>query len=257
MLKKHFQYFLLIMLTSTSPLWVYASSKHFDSGIRQVSLFELYTSQGCSSCPPAEKWFNQLTEHPLLWKQLIPVAFHVDYWNYIGWIDPYAKKQYSDRQRKYKEEGHINSIYTPGFILQGKEWSNFWGWFKSKPKLTLEQDAMEVGNLQLTWSDKNITAQFNSVHPNKQSLKLNIALLGFGLVTNIGAGENKGVSIKQDFVVLDYAQHYSDNLRWFVRFPSDEKLLNDLNSDSERLALVAWVSKVDDQIPIQSVGGWL
>jgi len=70
-----------------------------NSGKAQVTLVELYTSQGCSSCPPADRWLNEFTDSDRLWTQLVPVALHVDYWDYLGWEDPYASAENSARQR--------------------------------------------------------------------------------------------------------------------------------------------------------------
>src|SRR5262252_2023521 len=100
---------------------------HFQSGTNRTALIELYTSEGCSSCPPAEEWLSKLKAHPRLWIDLVPAAFHVDYWDYLGWRDPFGAAAYSDRQRTYAAEWKSRSIYTPGFVLDGKE---FRGWFK-------------------------------------------------------------------------------------------------------------------------------
>src|SRR5215470_17138375 len=94
----------------------------FQSSENQVSLLELFTSEGCSSCPPAEKWVSGLKAAPGLWKQFVPVAFHVDYWDYLGWRDPWASKAFSDRQRAYAQVWGGDSIYAPGFVLNGQEW---------------------------------------------------------------------------------------------------------------------------------------
>lgn len=76
---------------------IYAAKCSAKSGAQTVPLLELYTSEGCSSCPPADKWLSGLKPDP---KKFIPLAFHVDYWNYIGWKDKFSKAEYSDRQRK-------------------------------------------------------------------------------------------------------------------------------------------------------------
>jgi len=71
--------------------YIFASEpKTFESGDTQNSLIELFTSEGCSSCPPADAWISQLKESPDLWKKIVPVAFHVDYWNNLGWRDRFA-----------------------------------------------------------------------------------------------------------------------------------------------------------------------
>ena len=104
-----------------------AAPIQFQSPARQVALVELYTSEGCSSCPPAESWLSGLKEKPGLWNEFVPIAFHVDYWNYLGWRDKWSSKQYSDRQRDYAGVWGSESIYTPEFVLNGKEWRN---WFE-------------------------------------------------------------------------------------------------------------------------------
>src|SRR5438270_9390200 len=73
----------------------------FRSGPAKVALVELYTSEGCSSCPPAEKWLGSLTADPGLWRQFVPVAFHVNYWDNLGWRDALATKAFTDRQYAY------------------------------------------------------------------------------------------------------------------------------------------------------------
>ncbi|MCK5360690.1 MAG: DUF1223 domain-containing protein, partial [Gammaproteobacteria bacterium] len=75
----------LLLAGSAFITTAYAEEKHFSSGEGKVNLVELYTSEGCSSCPPAEKWMNNLKDDPRLWQHFVPLAFHVDYWDYIGW----------------------------------------------------------------------------------------------------------------------------------------------------------------------------
>jgi hypothetical protein len=83
---------------------LFASSGHaldvtFGSGKTRGHLVELFTSEGCSSCPPADRWLSRLKRDSRLWKSVFPVAFHVDYWDYIGWPDRFAVPQYSALQR--------------------------------------------------------------------------------------------------------------------------------------------------------------
>src|SRR3954447_8070401 len=91
----------LCMLLHCGFSWAAAAPIRLESTVNQASLLELYTSEGCSSCPPAERWFSALKNNPELWLKLVPVAFHVDYWDSLGWKDPYASKSYTDRQHAY------------------------------------------------------------------------------------------------------------------------------------------------------------
>ena len=77
---------------------VAAAEQRFSSGPAQVALVELYTSEGCSSCPPAERWLGELRTAPGLWRDFVPVAWHVDYWNRLGWPDRFSTKEFTARQ---------------------------------------------------------------------------------------------------------------------------------------------------------------
>src|ERR1700737_4679799 len=121
---KSFWIFIAVTLVSAHAETV------FRTGPEKVSLLELYTSEGCSSCPPAESWLGQLTTDGRLWKEIVPVAFHVDYWDNLGWKDRFAKPEYTSRQRSYSAVWGILSVYTPGFVLNGQEWK---GWFSGNP----------------------------------------------------------------------------------------------------------------------------
>ena len=90
----------LILLSSLffSSYAVAAGTLSAKSPAEQVGLLELYTSEGCSSCPPADRWLSKLKGEPKLWRNIIPLAFHVDYWDYIGWEDRFASPAYTARQ---------------------------------------------------------------------------------------------------------------------------------------------------------------
>src|SRR5215470_3300374 len=115
---------LFLLLAGANPL--NAEQMLFQSATNRAVLLELYSSEGCSSCPPAEAWFSQLKSNPRLWKDLVPVGFHVDYWDQLGWKDPFGTSSFSERQRAYSAKWKNESVYTPGFVLNGKEWR---GWY--------------------------------------------------------------------------------------------------------------------------------
>jgi hypothetical protein len=97
------------------------SGTELRSGPQQVAMVELFTSQGCSSCPPADQWMSQLITRDGLWTDYVPLAFHVDDWDDIGWKDPFASPEHSERQRQYADEGGLDFVYTPGFLINGQE----------------------------------------------------------------------------------------------------------------------------------------
>ncbi|NHO67044.1 DUF1223 domain-containing protein [Aestuariicella hydrocarbonica] len=215
----------------------------FDSGRAQVTLLELFSSQGCSSCPPAERWISQLKTDDRLWSHVVPVVFHVDYWDYLGWPDPYASLQHSQRQRLYQIHGRSNAVYTPGFMLSGKEWT---GWFQN-PALP-ELPSGSPGQLIVKRDGRNLEARFTS-DGDYRALVLNVAVLGCDLVTEIKKGENSGLLMDQDFVVLSHQTYKSSDGSWDVHLPK--------TSVEGTRAVAFWVSEAMDPVPIQATGGWL
>lgn len=216
----------------------------FESSEYQVSLIELYTSEGCSSCPPADRWLSKLKAQQGLWKSFIPVAFHVDYWNYIGWTDPYASRSNSQRQRRYAVEYGENTVYTPGLRLNGKEWRR---WRKSKG--LLKEPMALSGKLTLTFdTDGSFEAIFKQ-SAELERVQLSIALLGMGLTQSVTRGENKGKTLTHDFVALDFATFASSGENEW----RGQLMKPDVNVTE--LAIAAWVSKAGRLTPIQAVGG--
>ena len=90
------------------------------SPTHSAALLELYSSEGCSSCPPADKLLSQLATGSDA-NLLVPLALHVDYWDYLGWQDRFASSQFTARQRTLSAATHSNTIYTPEFFLNGQE----------------------------------------------------------------------------------------------------------------------------------------
>lgn len=242
-----------IMRTLTLFLMLLSSMTHaatFISRVEQVPMVELFTSQGCSSCPPASSWLGRLADHPGLWQEFVPLAFHVDYWDYIGWKDRFADPRNSSRQRLYQHFGHVSSVYTPGFVLAGQEWKGF---FRGD-KLAL-RPGPKVGRLQLELlEEQNIKVRFQPITDNiPQQLQLHVALLGFGLRTPVERGENSGKQLQENFVVLGWRNKKIDRLagEWTLPMPTV------IDTDPERQAVVAWVSEWGSPAPLQAVGGWL
>jgi hypothetical protein len=81
----------------------------------QPVVVELFTSQGCNSCPPAEAYLGELAKR----KDILPLAFHVDYWDYIGWKDPFGAQEFTDRQEQYSRSLGLNMVYTPQMVIDG------------------------------------------------------------------------------------------------------------------------------------------
>ncbi|KAK9800768.1 hypothetical protein WJX73_010320 [Symbiochloris irregularis] len=97
---------------------------HWQSSEAQAHVVELFTSEGCSSCPPADQLLV-LADHDALFRTVIPVAWHVDYWDYLGWVDPFASAAHTARQRQYAREWNSKSVYTPCFCVDGQPTRHF------------------------------------------------------------------------------------------------------------------------------------
>src|SRR5689334_18662425 len=91
------------------------------TGPHTTALVELYTSEGCDSCPPADHWLSSLFSQGFRPDQVVPLALHVDYWDYIGWKDPFGRAEFSVRQRKLAAMRRPVVVYTPQVVLQGQD----------------------------------------------------------------------------------------------------------------------------------------
>ncbi len=232
----------LACLTSAAP----ADPVVIESPPQRVSLLELYTSEGCSSCPPADRWVSSLKNEPGLWQRFIPVSFHVDYWDYIGWPDRFASPAYTARQYQHASYQSMRTVYTPGFFLNGREWR----WRGRDLGEDIIEEAAGVLGLEATKTE--IKIQFESDNTGR-SLSASIALLGFGIETQVEAGENAGRKLRHDFVVLSV-----DKVRMQRKGDVYSAALNPPSTavDAGRYALVAWINAEGSQVPIQAAGGW-
>ena len=109
----------LFLLPFSASLGVQGAQCRASSPSTTTALVELYTSEGCDSCPPADRWLSSLGPRGFAPDRVVPIALHVDYWDYIGWKDPYARQAHSARQRKMAKLARAAMVYTPQVLLQG------------------------------------------------------------------------------------------------------------------------------------------
>jgi hypothetical protein len=178
------------------------------SGERTAALVELYTSEGCSSCPPADRWLSGLAARGY-GERLVPLALHVDYWDYIGWKDPYAKREFSLRQRKLSQLQRMALVYTPQVVLQGRDFPA-WGSpafdarvaaINARPaqaQISLEIVAFKPGLLEAQ-------VRADLLDPGRSpDAALYLAVYENRLTSRVTAGENNGRTLSHDHVVLEW-----------------------------------------------------
>ncbi len=187
---------LLLACTLITPAAL-ASTCTATSSPTRTSLLELYTSEGCSSCPPADRWLSQLPPD----SGIVPLAFHVDYWDRLGWKDPFGKAAYSQRQRT--RNSGLGWVYTPQVMLDGVDHRN---WHRSCSPQLQAVPAQVSMRLTLNQSPGHMDVQVNSrMAPTapKQGVHLYLALYENRLSSKVAAGENARRTLNHDYVVRE------------------------------------------------------
>jgi hypothetical protein len=205
--KTHTVFGLLLGCLLANPIAIAAgapSACRADSPAHRVALLELYTSEGCSSCPPADEWLRGLARDGFDTDRVVPLALHVDYWNYLGWRDPFSSPRFTRRQRILAAQNRSPTVYTPGLFLNGREWR---GWHRNELPARLAALAEErpAASIHLDASASGDTLHLRGeVHGLRDAHKravLFLVVLENNLVTEVGAGENAGRRLRHDHVV--------------------------------------------------------
>ena len=172
-------------------------------------VLELFTSQGCSSCPSADRLLSKLEQNPRLAGKVVPLSFHVDYWNYIGWTDPFSAPRWSERQRAYGRAFRSNRIYTPQLVVNGQGecvGSNEAEVMRRIDRALASEPAGRVSvAAQPVGTDGQLRLQLGAEVARGTAkgadLDLWVAIYETGLTTPVGSGENASRTLKNDYVV--------------------------------------------------------
>jgi hypothetical protein len=175
-----------------------------DSGTTRAALVELYTSEGCSSCPPADRVLHQLTTAG---PRIVPLALHVDYWDAIGWKDRFAQPSFARRQAWEVQANDHGTSYTPHFFVNGREvadWHDLQGDLRpsaqpSPARIAIAAEPRPGGNLRVK-VDGTVFANPASHGP----LQLYVVVTEGQLSSQVDAGENRGVRLKHDAVARNW-----------------------------------------------------
>jgi hypothetical protein len=197
----------------------HAQSCRAESGATVPVVVELYTSEGCNSCPPADRWLSSLKHKP----DVLAAAFHVDYWDRLGWKDRFASARHTERQARQQAAAGARFSYTPQVLVNGRDWRR-WPELpapqsapgRPKPAAPPRGDASEASK-EATHSDapvrltmqrlgEQIELQVRPLQDTRGRWTLWWAVLEDGHVSDVKAGENSGVRLQHDHVVRQHGE---------------------------------------------------
>lgn len=207
------------------------SAKHAEK-FQSVAVLELFTSQGCSSCPPADALLSEV-KRTYAKDKVIALSYHVDYWNYIGWKDPFSQKAFSDKQRVYSTKFNSSTIYTPQIVINGKEHfvgSNK-GLVKAKLKAYLKTDSKNkviISKAKREHSMIQFDYDILGAHNEKQA---RVLLVINSKETFVKRGENRSRTLTNSNIVV--AESYLS-----IANKSGKLSIPELVSEKDKLSLV-------------------
>jgi hypothetical protein len=166
-----------------------------------VALIELYTSEGCSSCPPADRLLAELAASSR--DRVYALSFHVDYWNDLGWADPFSSGMYTDRQQAYARALGLRGLYTPQMIVNGSD--EFTGSDRNRAEAAIARALSTPPGLRLAmhprWTAPDTLAVDFEVSRASRDAAVFLAVAQREAVTSVGAGENAGRTLRHENVV--------------------------------------------------------
>lgn len=209
-------------------VWMYpaaAQSWQITSTSHPLPVVELYTSEGCSSCPPADRWLSKLVEKPDIDAQAVVLAFHVDYWDYIGWKERFADPKYTARQRKLARSNRQSSIYTPEFMvnrIEARGTGNVIKRIGEAAELDSELDLL----MKLTRDQDSVEIKLDTSTPTDEPLLVEFVVYEDNLDSQVKAGENRGRHLYHDRVVrsLSPALKLKDSIGYSIKLAKDWKI---------------------------------
>jgi hypothetical protein len=177
-----------------------------ESGPRTTALLELYTSEGCSSCPPADKRLSEFPSGEFGLNRVVPISLHVDYWDSLGWKEPFAQPQFSERQGWLVRANGHRTVFTPHFFVSGKEVNDRRGDLVAELKrvtATPTRASIRVHAEPAGAHAMSVEASATATTP-AGPLALFVAVTESGLRSSVLAGENRGVTLLHDHVVREW-----------------------------------------------------
>lgn len=214
----------------------------------RAQLVELFTSESCSSCPPAEAWLNSLTKSNQLWSKIVPLEFHVNYWNHLSHVDRFSTKTFTQRQYAYNKVLR-KGVYTPQVLLNGKDWRR---WRSGLRRFKNDKPGNIEAQVDIAKSKVSFTFKTQS---KSDALTCNAALMGGDFSTKVLRGENAGKTLTHQFAVVEYQagimKKTLDGYICELSLPLEKK------SSLEKASLALWVNNSKTLEVLQATGSYL
>jgi hypothetical protein len=245
---------LLATLSSQAAYAEYDNVVTVTSPENRVVLLELYTSEGCSSCPPAERWLSSLKDSGISSQQIIPLAFHVTYWDYIGWRDQFASERHDQRQRQIARYNAQSTIYTPQFVLGGSDYRTYSRFTSDVRKIVSQASVVDLElSANLTGVSKiDIKLSADISRSGINDVALYVVVYENDLSVDVEDGENEGELLHHDYVVRNF---YGPSVQRAADVKKTLKLTTDIGESwkQEDLYLVAFAQNPQTGEVLQAV----
>jgi hypothetical protein len=215
----------ILLLTSLFSIPAFAGDPVVvNSDDNQTAVVELYTSEGCSSCPSADHWLSRLIKVPKDELNVLALAFHVDYWDYLGWKDRFSSAANTSRQRQLGANNQQDTIYTPEFFVNGMEARGTNNILQKIQQANLQPSPLDL-KLTVSRDENNLVLELQSPGRRDTSDQIHHRYLVYEnkLSTDVQRGENSGAILKHEQVVryMSKAQSLRQQNRYLIDIDPD------------------------------------
>jgi len=249
----------VVAALSCGPTDLLAESCRLQSPVHRVPVLELYTSEGCNSCPPADRWLSSLPQRGVSPDKAVILAFHVDYWNQLGWPDRFSKPVFSERQREVAARASDGVVYTPQVVLDGRALRQTYAVDALEPKLGAinreKGQATISANVINGAEEVRVSGEVQiSAGPGRRDAQVWLALFEQRLSSRVTAGENAGRLLYHDFVVRELAGPFPVGADGRSRIEHSIKRRAEWNTAQTGLAI--FVQRRDDGSTLQAASSY-